>query len=256
MSEVRIRTSDGIDLEGHLAEPSGAREHRPGVVLCHGFPSGQVSAQVVGGDLGELADRIAREMGWVALALRCRGCGTSQGDFSLHGWVTDVRAAIAHLAEQGRPDSGVWMVGFGTGGAVGLAAAAEDPFVGGAALLGTPADFDDWATHPDRLLAHAHAVGAIRRPTYPENLARWRAELRQIRASAAAEAFGDRPLLVVHGSDDDQVPSFDSRIIADAHGGAELRIIDGAGHQLRHDPRALAILLGWLDRQHGNAGND
>ena len=30
---------------------------------------------------------------------------------------------------------------------------------------------------------------------------------------------------------------------------AELRIIAGAGHQLRHDPRAVAVLLGWLDRQ-------
>jgi two-component system response regulator DevR len=23
----------------------------------------------------------------------------------------------------------------------------------------------------------------------------------------------------------------------------------GAGHRLRHDPRAIAVLLGWLDRQ-------
>jgi putative redox protein len=28
-----------------------------------------------------------------------------------------------------------------------------------------------------------------------------------------------------------------------------MRIIDGAGHRLRHDPRAVAVLLGWLDRQ-------
>jgi acetyl esterase/lipase len=30
---------------------------------------------------------------------------------------------------------------------------------------------------------------------------------------------------------------------------AELRIVSGAGHRLRHDPRAVAILLGWLDRE-------
>jgi putative redox protein len=53
----------------------------------------------------------------------------------------------------------------------------------------------------------------------------------------------------MHGADDDQVPVFDARVIADAHGDAELRIIDGAGHQLRYDPRAVAVLLGWLDRQ-------
>jgi pimeloyl-ACP methyl ester carboxylesterase len=250
---ITIPSTGDVELEAHLALPSGARETgRPGVVLCHGFPSGQVSARVVGGDLSELADRAAREMGWVALSFRFRGCGESTGDFTLASWVADARAAIAHLRQHGDVDS-MWIVGFGTGGAVGLAAAVAEDDVAGAALLGTPADFDDWANHPDRLLSHAHAVGAIRQADFPSDLAGWKAELRQVRASAAAESFGDRPLLVVHGSDDDLVPSFDGRIIADAHGDAELRIIDGAGHQLRHDPRALAILLGWLDRQHDAA---
>ncbi|MDZ7732143.1 MAG: hypothetical protein U5R31_02710 [Acidimicrobiia bacterium] len=45
------------------------------------------------------------------------------------------------------------------------------------------------------------------------------------------------------------MPVFDARVVADAHGEAELRVIDGAGHQLRYDPRAVAVLLGWLDRQ-------
>jgi putative redox protein len=53
----------------------------------------------------------------------------------------------------------------------------------------------------------------------------------------------------MHGSDDEIVPTADSRILAEAHGSAELQIISGAGHRLRHDPRAMAILLGWLDRQ-------
>jgi putative redox protein len=54
---------------------------------------------------------------------------------------------------------------------------------------------------------------------------------------------------VVHGTDDDSVPDFDARVIADAHGSAEVRIIAGAGHHLRDDPRAVAVLLGWLDRE-------
>jgi uncharacterized protein len=62
-----------------------------------------------------------------------------------------------------------------------------------------------------------------------------------------------RPLLVLHGSDDEVVPVFDARVIADAHGEAELRIVEGGAHQLRHDPRAVAVLLGWLDRQRSQA---
>jgi hypothetical protein len=30
---------------------------------------------------------------------------------------------------------------------------------------------------------------------------------------------------------------------------AELRLVQAAGHRLRHDPRAIATLLGWLGRQ-------
>jgi putative redox protein len=56
-------------------------------------------------------------------------------------------------------------------------------------------------------------------------------------------------MLVMHGMDDESVPTSDARRLADAHGHAELRLLDGAGHRLRHDPRALAILFGWLDRQ-------
>jgi uncharacterized protein len=43
----------------------------------------------------------------------------------------------------------------------------------------------------------------------------------------------------MHGEDDDSVPTSDGRQLAHAH---------GSGHRLRHDPRAVAILLGWLDR--------
>jgi hypothetical protein len=30
--------------------------------------------------------------------------------------------------------------------------------------------------------------------------------------------------------------------------------VPGAGHRLRHDPRAIAVLLGWLDRQANRLG--
>ena len=69
-----------------------------------------------------------------------------------------------------------------------------------------------------------------------------------MRAVACAPKVAPRPLLVVHGSDDDLVPVFDARVLVDAHGDAELRIMNGAGHRVRHDPRAIAVLLGWLDR--------
>lgn len=259
--ELRIASTDGVELEGHLAPGQGSKPG-PGLLLLHGFPSGSLSAENVGKDQPELADRIAIEMGWTVLSIRLRGCGTSTGDFSLASWIDDARAGLAHLRKLMREasrrsnleDEALWLVGFGTGGVVGLTAAAEDEQVRGAGLVGTPADFDDWAKAPERLLAHAHEVGAIKTPSFPEDLAAWKAELSAVRATSAAEVFAPRPLLVLHGSDDDAVPSFDARMVADAHGSAELRLISGAGHQLRHDPRAIAVLLGWLERSRNESG--
>jgi citrate synthase len=44
-------------------------------------------------------------------------------------------------------------------------------------------------------------------------------------------------------------------VLSEAHGSAEIQVIPGAGHRLRHDPRAIAVLLGWLDRQRTNMPN-
>ena len=60
-----------------------------------------------------------------------------------------------------------------------------------------------------------------------------------------------RPLLMVHGSDDPDVPVSDARALSDAATGpAELHVVFGAGHWLRADPRVIAILVGWLERRH------
>jgi putative redox protein len=223
------------------------------VVLAHGYPSDVSATAVAASALPELADRLAAEMGWLAMALAFRGCGDSEGSFSLAGWLDDLGAAVGYLREN-EPVTGVWLAGFGTGGALALCAAAVDPDVRGVATLGAPADFDDWASHPKRLLEHARDVGMIDEPTYPSDFDAWAGELKELRAVACAQRLAPRPLLVVHGSDDDLVPVFDARVLVDAHGAAELRIMNGAGHRVRHDPRAVAVLLGWLDRESSGAG--
>ncbi len=241
--------SGGNLLAAHLVRPPMRADVSavPAVVLAHGYPSDVNARAVAASALPELADRIAAEMGWIAMALAFRGCGDSEGCFSLRGWLDDLLAAVAHL-EATEPVTGVWLAGFGTGGALSVCAGAADERVRGVAAMGAPADFDDWASHPRRLMEHARDVGMIREPGFPSAFDAWARELRDLRAVADAPKLAPRPMLVMHGSDDDLVPVFDARVLVDAHGSAELRIIGGAGHRLRHDPRAIAVLLGWLDR--------
>jgi putative redox protein len=248
MEEERIE-SDGLRLWAHTGRPSGGGAgRRRGLVLAHGFPTGPRWSESSGRTYPEFADRLAGDAGWVVLAFNFRGTGESQGDFSMGGWLRDLQAAIAYLRQDPTVD-GVWLAGFRTGGALAVCAAAEDPDVRGVATFGAPADFDDWAADPRRFLQSARDLGVVRSAAFPPDVAAWAQELKETRAIGCVEQVVPRPLMIVHGSIDDVVPMSDARALADSADTAELRIITGAGHRLRHDPRAVAVLLGWLDRQ-------
>lgn len=240
--------SGQLNLASYLVQPAGVAGPLPAVILCHGFPFGPIDARKSAGTFPELVDRLANELGFAAMTFTFRGCGTSDGDFSLQGWVDDLRAAISHIIAEAQP-VGLWLVGTNTGGSLAMCVAADDPRVLGLAMLGPRADFDDWAAQPRRFLEHAREIGAVRTPGFPKAFDEWSREFRRFRPVDAARRFAPRPMLVMHGDEDESVPVADSRVLAEAHGSAELRIIPGAGHRLRHDPRATAILMGWLDRE-------
>lgn len=240
--------ANGLALACHLVRPDRPEPDLPTLVLCHEFPTGVGGASGAARSYPQLADRIAVELGWLVLTFNFRGAGRSQGQFSLGGWLDDLEGAVAHV-RRSEGAGRLVLAGFGTGGALAIVAGSLDPTIEAVAALGTSADFDDWAGHPRRLLQHARDIGLITDPAFPPSLDAWMRDLGRIRPIAAARELAPRPLLVLHGSEDESVPVFDARVLSDAHGHAELRVIDGAGHQLRHDPRAVAVLLGWLDRQ-------
>lgn len=248
MDEV-IRSGE-LELAAHLARPrfrSGSR--RPGLVLCHGFPAAPSGAGQAGATYPELADWLAAQAGWLVLAFNFRGAGRSKGQFSLGGWLADLSAAVDHL--EADPDvDGVWLAGFRDGGSLAVCLAGQRPSVRGVAALAARVDFDRWAGEPRRFLEQARRVGVITDRSFPPDFDAWAREFRELRPITAAAAIPPRPFLVVHGSEDAVVPLVETRAMADAVSGEiDFRILSGAGHHLRHDPRAVSILLGWLERQ-------
>jgi len=232
-----------VDSPGASAAPEGA------LVVVHNFPVVPNSADTTGRSLPALADRIAAESGWPVLCGCLRGVGGSTGDFSLAGWLEDLRALV-DLAMEGGRRRGVWLVGFGTTGALAFCLAASDERVRGVATLGSPSSFDDWAQDLPGMAAFARTAGVIKSDGFPADVAAWGAAFADLRPAQAAARIGSRPVLIVHGAEDDAVPVSDARILAEAtEGRAELRILAGAGHRLRADPRAVALLVGWLERQ-------
>lgn len=241
--------SDGLELAGRLSKPEKVTKgYAAGLVLCHGFPSLSAGDHDVAQSYYDLADLISEQLGWTVFAITFRGCGSSQGNFSLKGWLNDVINAAEYLLREEQINV-AYAAGFGTGGAMAINAASRCDALAGVAAVSPPSDFNDWIDEPEDLLRYARRARVIRDPQYPENVDLWASELSEIQTVKAAEAMEGKPLLLVHGSDDRVVPSFDARVLADAHGSADLRIIDGATHRLRFDPRTTAVLIGWLDRK-------
>jgi len=243
-----IILSGDLKLSAHVAKPNPPLPS-PGLVLCHGLPNPPRGAITVGTTYPDLADHIANEAGWTVLTFNFRGTGTSEGDFSVRGWMHDLRAAVRTLAE--RPDvRGVWTVGFGHGATFALCEAVNDDLVRGVAAIAARTSLGDWVRDPSGLVTEAREMGMIRTAGYPSDVSAWGRELQLLDADNAARRLGDRPLLILHGVDDIDVPVDEARAVAAAAGpNTEVRLVSGAGHHLRHDPRALATLLGWLDRQ-------
>ena len=247
--EKLFTSSGGVEIAGHLARPRIAPgTYVPALVISHGFPHLKQGGKLSAKSFPELAERIATEMGWIVLVYTFRGVASPAATSRCSVGVTTCSPPPGSSVSTDGV-RGVWCAGFGTGGALSLCAAGIDTEIRGVATIGAPADFDDWANHPRRLLQHARETGIIRSAAYPPAFDPWAREIREVRAVAAISELRPRPLLVMHGSDDEVVPVFDARVLADEHGDADLRIIEGGGHQLRHDPRAIAVLLGWLDRQ-------
>jgi pimeloyl-ACP methyl ester carboxylesterase len=229
--------------------PAAAAVPASAVVLVHDFPLEEQSAGRTGRSLPVLADRLAAESGWRVLAGCLRGVGGSAGDFSLCGWLEDLRTLAGHAAELAA-GGGVWVVGFGVGGSIALCLAAEDARIRGVGCLGSPATFAGWGEEPESMVGLGRRVGVITSPGFPADLRRWIGEFGELRPVVAAGSLQGRSVLVVHGAEDDDVPVSDARQLAEAVGrGAELRVLSGAGHRLRADPRAMALLVGWLERQ-------
>jgi uncharacterized protein len=217
------------------------------VVLCHDLPRATGSAGDVAQTYPALADRLTRETGLRVVTGTLRGAGASEGNFSARGWADDLRRLIeAEVSGDGRR----WLVGFGFGGVLALHLAATDDRVAGVACLGTPADLESLTRDPEQLVERCVRTGVIRTPGYPASVDEWIGELAAVHPKEDAEQLKGRPFLVVHGADDPDTSIDEARSLSEAATGpSDLRVVFGAGHWLRADPRVIAILVGWLERR-------
>lgn len=242
MIEEREFVVDGLRLTGGVAD---VPEPKAEVILCHGLPSGLEDDPRDRGYPG-LAESFA-DHGFRAWWFNFRGARDSQGEFTLGGWIADLHGVIEEVSKDGRP---TFVIGSSAGGAVALSVAAENTSVAGVATLAAPAI---WRRGPnsrnETLLEHSRRVGIVKQGS-PRDEDSWWAEFETNRPEWAAALMGGRPLLVIHGSQDDVVPPEAAKRIFDQSTEPKtLVMLEGAGHQLRREERAVKAVLNWLEEQ-------
>ena len=206
--------SEGLRLGAHFVRPPGIARV-PALLVLPGFPRGVGGAAALGNTDATLCDRVAREAGWAGLTFTFRGTGPSEGDFSIDGWLADVRAAVDALDAR-RDVSGVWIAGFRLGGTLAIVTAAGDDRVRGIATFAAPASLRAWVREPEWFLEYARRTGVLRSPNYPTDPEAWIRAIANLDPVDAARRIAPRSWLLVHGSADDVVPVEDARRLADA----------------------------------------
>lgn len=235
---------DGVRLAGGLVVPD---RPKGACILLHGIPS------VAPPDLDDTgypgaADRFAAE-GWAAAWVDMRAVRGSKGFFSIEGWVRDARSTVdAVRSTEGAQGLPLALIGSSAGGAVACEVVARGAPVDALAMLAAPASWIAYASEPKL---------GVRRVTEEAGMALsddvladpvpWMAEFAAVTPESSIVKV-KIPTLIVHGTADDVVPVHHADRLRERAPRAEVRVIEGAGHQLRRDEAALSILFDWLER--------
>jgi fermentation-respiration switch protein FrsA (DUF1100 family) len=234
---------EGLDIVGQLYLPSGKKPY-PTVCVCHGIPSGIPSP--ADGGYPALAEQIGRQ-DFAVLIFNFRGAGASGGNLDMLGWSRDLKAVVDYLCALPEVDkSRLSLLGFSGGAAVSVYLASQDKKVSSVAACACPAEFTKLG-EAQSLIEHFRSIGAIRDKDFPPSAEEWFNGFKLIKPIDYVAGISPRPLLLVHGSQDETVDVSDAYRLYDRAGEPKkLVIIDGAGHRLRQNDEAMAVVLDWL----------
>ena len=237
---------DGINIAGQLYLPEGDGPY-PTVCTCHGIPAGVPDPADRG--YASLAEKIAPH-GFAVLIFNFRGAGASGGNLDMLGWTRDLKAVIDYLYALPQVDSScLSLLGFSGGAAVSVYVAAGDRRVSSVVACACPAEFNIFVKgdNPLSLIDHFRSIGAIRDDSYPAFPQEWLNGFELVKPIDCIAQISPRPLLLVHGSQDETVNvSHAHRLYARAGEPKQLAIVEGAGHRLRHSEAAMDIVIDWL----------
>jgi fermentation-respiration switch protein FrsA (DUF1100 family) len=243
--------SEGIPLVGAFFVPASPGPH-PALVVCHGLPAGPAPAPGSpppaddGLSYPDLAT-VCAERGLATLIFNFRGTGQSGGDYSPLGWARDLEAVLAWVWDRPEVDvDRIGVLGSSMGARVAIWVTARRPEVAALVSFAAPAQAR-WNASPQEMVERARAIGIIRDPAFPPSIEAWHQEMAVLDPLEAVARVAPRPLLLIHGEQDDVVSSDDARALYErAREPKELLMLPGVTHRFRREPAAIQHALDWL----------
>ena len=220
-----------MSLEGWLFPAQG--ERRATIVYLHGVADNRAGGQ-------SLAERF-NPLGFDVLAYDSRAHGSSGGEACTFGFYE--KRDLARVVERHVEDE-VILLGSSLGGSVALQATPLIPRVIGVVAI---APFADLRSIIAERTPTSLTRGDVRRGlAWAEDVGRF--EIDEVSALRAASSI-DVPVLLIHGSeDDDTVPAHSERLHR-ALASSELVLVPGAGHDDAWTPATWDRIEAWvLDR--------
>lgn len=239
---------DGSKLVGEVYVPQDAPAGKlPALCLCHGIPARLPVPEDQG--YPSLARSFCK-LGIITMIFNFRGAGLSEGNFDMVGWTRDLSGAVDSLSGLPEVDQEhLFLMGFSGGAAAAVYVTAADPRVKALVSCACPTRFTMVESREGlaAFLKQAREVGIIKDPAFPPSEKLWVANFRKVSPVKRISYISPRPLLIIHGDEDEVVPVGHARQLYRRAGEPrELAIIQGAGHRLRLDESAMEKARSWI----------
>ncbi|MEM1658972.1 MAG: alpha/beta hydrolase [Candidatus Jordarchaeales archaeon] len=237
-------SSGGIPLRGAIYLPGeGAKE--VAVCFCHGLPREARPVEEKG--YSTLAEEFASK-GFVSVIFNFQGTVGSGGYFSLSSWSKNLRDVISYISSLGETSlNKFFVVAFSMGAIAAASVAATDGRVSGFACCSCPYDTERFAQMLREGVRLAGSAGIIRLgDKWLENLER---DLRELNPKLFIHKVSPKPLLVVHGEEDEIFPVEEAyKLFEAARPPKDMLIVKGVGHHVRGNREAVKGILSWVER--------